>query len=382
MKSRNLFPAALALTIGLLAANTASAQFREERILYNSSAVLDEFMSLRLRAIPRSMLADAEGVVIIPSMVKAGFVIGGRHGKGVLIMRDDAGHWRVPVFVSVTGGNIGYQIGVQATDLVLVFKTRRSIEGILDGKLTLGVDAAAAAGPVGREAAAATDGRLQAEIYSYSRSRGLFAGVSIDGSVLRVADDLNAAYYGGRGDALGDDDPAVQLLGQVAAYSADRRGGFEPQPFAPADVEELPVPAGQRTSERLGAPQAEPGGEPTLAPPRNGDSAELLRSELGQSATAMSRLLDRSWNEYLALPGEIFQAQGRPSPETLRLSLSRFDSVAAEPQYRALNTRAEFRTTHALLKQYEREIADSRAALRLPAPPPTGDASVIVPPQR
>jgi lipid-binding SYLF domain-containing protein len=367
--------AVFTLTLGLLATtNLASAQFREERILHNSSAVLDEFMSLHLRGIPRAMLADAKGIAIIPGMVKAGFVVGGRHGKGVLITRDEAGHWRVPMFVSVTGGNIGYQIGVQATDLILVFKTQASVDGIFDGKLTLGVDAAAAAGPVGREAAAATDGQLRAEIYSYSRSRGLFAGVSIDGSVLRLVDDLNAAYYGGREGALPENDPAVQLLTKVATYSVDRTmrveaQSFEPQPAHPG-AEELPVPT----------PAAEPApaGEPTLAPPQNADAGEVLRGRLSASAEAMSRLLDRSWNEYLALPAEVYQAGGRPERDAIRHTLARYESVAANPAYRALNARSEFRTTLDLLRQYERAYSEQDTALRLPAPP-AGDASVIAP---
>jgi lipid-binding SYLF domain-containing protein len=390
--------AVMAALIGQMAtARVASAQHREERILYNSSVVLDEFMSLRLRGIPRAMLADAKGVVIIPSMVKAGLVIGGRHGKGVLVMRDEAGHWRVPVFVTVTGGNIGYQIGVQATDLILIFKTHQSIEGILDGKLTLGVDVAAAAGPVGREAAAATDGQLRAEIYSYSRSRGLFAGVSIDGSVLQVADDLNTAYYGVREGRLGDEDLAVQLVTKVATYSVDRRDRFESQTYGQPAAEELPTPAGEATPEQLWDPRPTPAGEPSLAPPLNSDprnadprSAEVgsvdegdvLRGRLSQSHGTMSRLLDRSWNAYLALPAEILEANGRPSPDALRATVARYDSVAAGPQYHVLNSRQEFRATHTLLKQYEQAMSENSTALRLPTPPADGEPRLIAPPRR
>jgi hypothetical protein len=153
----------------------------------------------------------------------------------------------LPVFISLTGGNIGWQIGLQSTDLILVFKTRKGIDGILDGKLTLGADAAAAAGPVGRQAAAATDGRLKVEIYSYSRSRGLFAGVSVDGSILRVESDLNMAFYGS-GEITEDfqvPEAAVQLVQMVASYcepanAYDSEGYFVPEE---AELEELPLPA-------------------------------------------------------------------------------------------------------------------------------------------
>ena len=111
------------------------------------------------------------------------------------MVRDEQGAWQAPQFVSLTGGSVGWQAGVQATDVILVFKTQKSIQGLMEGKFTLGVDAAAAAGPVGREATAATDATLKAEIYSYSRSRGLFAGVSLDGSALQIEYEANQSYY-------------------------------------------------------------------------------------------------------------------------------------------------------------------------------------------
>ena len=125
-------------------------------------------------------------MAIIPRVLKAGFVVGGRAGHGVVLARDKAGAWGDPVFVDLGGASVGFQAGVESTDVVLVFKTRKSLDRILDGKekVTLGADASVAAGPVGRKAAAATDGKLEAEILSYSRSRGLFAGVSLDGAAI------------------------------------------------------------------------------------------------------------------------------------------------------------------------------------------------------
>ena len=129
-------------------------------------------------------------------LVKLGFIVGGRHGTGVLLVRDKEGKWSSPLFVSITGGSIGWQVGAQSTDVLLVFKSRKSVEGIKKGKFTLGADAAVAAGPVGRSVEAATDVKLKAEIYSYSRSRGLFAGISLEGAALQIDADANASFYG------------------------------------------------------------------------------------------------------------------------------------------------------------------------------------------
>lgn len=145
--------------------------------------------------IPPALLGNAQGITIIPAVVKVGFFLGGRYGKGVVCVRGPDGTWSNPVFLSVTGGSVGWQIGAQSTDVILVFKSQKSIDGIINGKFTLGLDGAVAAGPVGRKASASTDVQLNAEIYSYSRSRGLFAGVSLDGAVLSIKDDDNANYY-------------------------------------------------------------------------------------------------------------------------------------------------------------------------------------------
>lgn len=161
-----------------------------------ASVILDEIMQIPEKGIPPSLLANAAGIAIIPNVLKVGLVVGGRFGRGVLVLRNAGGGWSDPVFISLTGGSFGWQIGAQSTDVILVFKTARSIQGILNGKFTLGADAAVAAGPVGRNMSGAVDTTLRAEIYSYSRSRGLFAGVSLEGSALQVNDDANAAYYG------------------------------------------------------------------------------------------------------------------------------------------------------------------------------------------
>jgi len=153
-------------------------------------------------AIPTAMLRDATGVAVIPGLIKAGFLVGGRFGRGVVLPRNPDGSWGDPVFVTLAGGGFGLQAGIQSADVILVFKTANSLNRVLrgGGKLTLGGDAGVAAGPVGRQAEAATDAQLRAEIYSYSRSRGLFAGVSLQGAALWADPQANWAFYGARGE--------------------------------------------------------------------------------------------------------------------------------------------------------------------------------------
>ena len=158
--------------------------------------VLDEVMRMPEQAIPNKLLESAHAVAVIPNVVKAGFVIGGRAGKGLIAIKTADGTWSHPSYLKLTGASVGFQAGVQSTDVVLVFRTERGVDSIVHGKFTLGADASVAAGPVGRTAEASTDGQLKAEIYSYSRSRGLFAGVALDGAVLAIDHDANEAVYG------------------------------------------------------------------------------------------------------------------------------------------------------------------------------------------
>jgi len=170
----------------------------EAATINQSISTLNEIMAVPARAIPASLLRDAQGVAILPGVMKAGFIFGGRFGRGVLMVRNEQGQWGDPVFMTIAGGSVGWQVGVQSTDVILVFRTRRGIERLLSGRqFTLGADAAVAAGPVGRQAEAGTDIQLGAEILSYSRSRGLFAGVSLGGSLLEVDWRSIAAFYGG-----------------------------------------------------------------------------------------------------------------------------------------------------------------------------------------
>ena len=190
-----LFPLLiLALAAGLASAPAGAAEELERA--RNAVRVLNEIMGAPDRRLPDRMLRDAEAVAVIPDVVKAGFVVGGRYGKGLIAVRTPDGTWSNPSFLSLTGGSVGFQAGVQSTDVVLVFRTRRGLDSVVNGKFTLGADAAIAAGPIGRTASASTDAQLKAEIYSYSRSRGLFAGVALDGAVLAIDHDANEQVFG------------------------------------------------------------------------------------------------------------------------------------------------------------------------------------------
>ena len=196
--------AAIALGFALLVPTfgAAPAPARQEapageiRKVDDAVRVLDEMMREADKSIPRELLENAAGIAIIPDVIKAAYIVGGRHGKGVLLVRGAGGRWSNPAFISLTGGSFGWQLGVESADIILVFRTPRSVENITRGKFTLGADAGVAAGPLGRSAEASTDAALKAEILAYSKSRGLYAGLSIQGASLSIDDKADQSFYG------------------------------------------------------------------------------------------------------------------------------------------------------------------------------------------
>jgi lipid-binding SYLF domain-containing protein len=200
--------------------------------LRHAKIVLDELEEVPAKGLPKALLLDAEAIVIVPNTVKAGFVVGGRVGHGVAVMKTKDG-WGDIRFLTFGGASIGFQAGVQVTDVVLVFKTRRGLDRMLEGKtkLTLGADASVAAGPVGRDARVATDGKLQAEIWSYSRSRGLFAGIALDGAVLAADADTNRNFVKDSGpETLKSAD---QLKMKIAGMAMEKKLAPLPPAFKP-----------------------------------------------------------------------------------------------------------------------------------------------------
>jgi lipid-binding SYLF domain-containing protein len=194
MRAPTLY-AQLAIALLCLFSIAAVAGERQDARLLTSTKVLDELLQMPEQNIPTWLLERAHAVAVVPDVIKVGLGIGGRRGKGVLVVRKDSGKWSNPIFVNLTGGSFGFQLGVQSTDVVLVFTSRHSIEGIVGGKVTLGADASVAAGPVGRQSSAATDVGLNAQVYSYSRASGLFAGVALDGSAITIDHRSNELFY-------------------------------------------------------------------------------------------------------------------------------------------------------------------------------------------
>lgn len=188
---------AIILTVGLLFVMPAfsSAGTGEEAKVQAATSVIKEIEQIPESCIPPNLLGSAYGIAIFPDFLKAGFIVGGRYGGGVMVVRTPDGSWSNPVFFTMTGASVGFQIGAQASDVVLVFRSIRSLDSVTSGKFTLGMDASVAAGPVGRHAEAGTDLQLRAEILSYSRSRGLFAGVALEGAAMQVDYGANAAFY-------------------------------------------------------------------------------------------------------------------------------------------------------------------------------------------
>ena len=222
----------LAATIVAGAAAGAHGQAREQGRLLTASEVLEELRGARDQAIPDRLLERAYGIAVIPDLTKVAFFAGGRRGHGALVVRDKQGRFVGPVFVTMTGGSFGWQWGVQSTDIVLVFTTPKGVEGINGGKVTLGADASVAAGPVGRNAEAATDASFKAEVYSYSRSRGVFAGLALDGTAITIDDEANANFYKKPGVTAADilagsvtseDETARRFMAAVATSTGTHR---------------------------------------------------------------------------------------------------------------------------------------------------------------
>ena len=230
---------------------TALADARTEQRLQQSQRVFESFSDLTEQSIPTWLLERAYGVVVVPSVVKVALTIGGRGGRGVMAVRNPDGTWSPPVFVTLGGVNFGFQIGVQSTDIVLVLMSRESVEGIAGGKVTLGADASVAAGPLGRASSAATDATLSAQVLSYSRNSGLFAGVALDGTVIAVDRGANESFYGISGvlasqilaNKVGNVPPAAQEFVAVLTRvtSAPVAAGATPATAAPSSAPDTPA---------------------------------------------------------------------------------------------------------------------------------------------
>lgn len=255
----------------LLYLGVASAANPLEKRVLAATDVLRQLTAIPEQGIPPNLLNNAYGVAVLPNVIKAGFIVGGRFGQGILVVRKPDGSWSNPSFISLGGGSVGFQAGAQGSDIVLVFKSKQGVENIAKGKLTLGGDASIAAGPVGRYTSASTDVSLRAEIYSYSRNRGLFGGVALDGSILSIDDRSNYGYYQS-GDITAQnllfDDSAIpapiearQFKEKLAATAPPL--SWQPEGTRQAAITPAPAPAPEAETEAkiYGFDDAPPAGE-------------------------------------------------------------------------------------------------------------------------
>lgn len=248
-RARRPLRRAFAAAVLLLACAAVLAGPQQDERARNAMRVLHEIQSIPESAIPDKLFDQAHAIAVIPDTIKAGLFIGGRRGHGLISVKSADGTWSAPGFITLTGGSIGLQAGIQSSDVVLVFNSPRGLDGIVNGDFTLGADAGVAAGPVGRNAAVATDGELKAEIWSWSRARGLFAGIALDGARLSMDDRSNVAVYGSgttprmifEGRAQGRPSDAVvafrDALEEATAAARYARGTDRPLHAAGARVE-------------------------------------------------------------------------------------------------------------------------------------------------
>ncbi|MEO6682830.1 MAG: lipid-binding SYLF domain-containing protein [Ginsengibacter sp.] len=183
------------LIMFLIIGQNTFAQEKQQEKIQASTQVLTDFIGMK-ENIPQQLLKVTEGIIIVPKLINAGFVFAGKHGKGIALVKLSDGSWSNPVFVTITGGSIGFQAGIQSVDLILVFKNAETLKNIGTGSFTLGGDVSVTVGPEGRNSSASTDYKMEAEVFSYSRSKGLFAGISISGSAIEVDSKFNRSFYG------------------------------------------------------------------------------------------------------------------------------------------------------------------------------------------
>jgi lipid-binding SYLF domain-containing protein len=342
----------VAITVALTACATAAqAQFfntqnPSEATVIEATNAFNAAMGTPDSQIPHNILASAQGIAIIPNTFRGAFVVGLQHGRGVMLTRDANRQWQAPRFIEIAGGSFGYQIGVQATDLILVFRSPQSVNNVLRGTLKVGVDASAAAGPYGRQAAAGTDIGMSAEILSYSLSRGVFVGVSIDGSSITLDPTAEAVYYQPPGTLPAS---AMTLVQTIAAFSA----------VAPAAVpgQVAAIPG-----------VATPGG--WVAAGSHAGDAEAARQQLAYYSTqlAANPMLDKNWKDYLALPREVYTPNQVPNAQEMQQALQKYQDVARNPGYAQLSTRPEFQQTLAGLQRMS-DVRTASNASQLPPPP-------------
>jgi lipid-binding SYLF domain-containing protein len=275
--TRNYIFTALLSACMLLASTSrvvadSSEQTREDARLITATQVLDELRDTPDNRVPDWLMQRAYGVAVIPEVIKGAFIFGGRYGDGVMIVRDSHDRFGSPIFIKLIGGSVGWQIGATATDVVLIFVTARSVQNFARGKFTLGADASVAAGPLGRQGEA--DAGVNAEVYSYSRSRGLFAGVALDGTVVAFDKRANEFFYNNEsvttdmitgGKVATSSEPARRFVNAVMVSTKDTTPPGPASTAQTAPPPNAPPPAGTAPSgdvKTFPIEDPHPGGEP------------------------------------------------------------------------------------------------------------------------
>jgi lipid-binding SYLF domain-containing protein len=277
-KNFRKFQVAALAALALGATSVASAQARLEARMLVATQVLDELQRQPDQMIPQRLLQRAYGVAVFPDVDKVAFILGGRRGSGVMSVRDSTGKFSNPVFVDLTGGGVGWQAGYQKSDIVLVFTTPRGVEQFNNGTVTLGGNASVAAGPVGRAGEAAVG--IDAEVLSYSRNRGLFAGVSLDGTALMMDNRENRLFYGR------DDITAADIIaGKVTREDSESVRRFLAS-LRTATGDTAPQPHGHAGSTGTPATKASPA---ATTPASSGEGARTFPMEDASPGTEPPR---------------------------------------------------------------------------------------------
>jgi lipid-binding SYLF domain-containing protein len=251
----------------------SAEESREDARLITATQVLDELRDTPDNRVPDWLMERAYGVAVIPEVIKGAFIFGGRYGNGVMIVRDSGDRFGNPIFIRLIGGSVGWQLGATATDVVLIFVTPRSVQNFARGKFTLGADASVAAGPLGRQGEAAAG--INAEVFSYSRSRGLFAGVALDGTVVAFDSKANQFFYGNEhvttemitsGKVTTHSEPARRFSAAVAVSTKDNPPPPGPsttsQTQPPPNAAPSPATAPSGSVKTYPIEDPHPGGEP------------------------------------------------------------------------------------------------------------------------
>ncbi|MDX1928874.1 MAG: lipid-binding SYLF domain-containing protein [Pirellulaceae bacterium] len=324
-------------------------------VIVEATEVLRKLANSTSEGIPDNLVAEASGIAIVPYYLRGAFPTGVSRGQGVLLTRDATGQWLVPEFITMNGGSLGWPMGVQATDLVLIVRSPQSIDNIRRGKLTLGSDASTAAGPIGRYESGSSVAKFQAEILTYSQSQGLFAGISMSGAALRLDIPATNAFYDLGTSATRYVPPTEKYLPPSVEVLVNELTRYTSQ----QDVRQ-PATSHLRNASYVS-------GQP-LAPMAAVPSADARAVKLFQSVEALQAKVDEQWKQYFSLPPDWFSGR-QLSAADVHSVLTRYETVKNNPQFAALRALPEFHQSIQELRALEANLGGAPELRFLPPPP-------------